>query len=232
MGAPTPAPLRTGSIVPLYTLPTDPSWAALIAAKQAHPSVQVIAVVNPNSGPGTAARSDYMLGIGKLRAANVKVGGYVATGYGNRPAAEVKADIDRWRNLYPEATAIFFDEMAFQPGFEAHYAALTSYAKGKGIDFTIGNPGVDSKPSYASTVDTLLIYESGGYPAVGDLTGWHSSHPREKFGIIPHSVPSLDTAFVAMAKAHCGYIFVQNDVMPNPWDTLPPFFDALLAALS
>ena len=34
------------------------------------------------------------------------------------------------------------------------------------------------------------------------------------------------------AKKHCGYIFVQNDTMPNPWDSLPPYFDALLAALS
>ena len=233
MSAPAPAPAaRTGSIVPLYSLPSDPAWAALIAAKKAHASVPVIAVINPNSGPGTAARSDYMAGVGRLTGAGVKVAGYVATGYGKRAVAEVKADIDRWRNLYPEAKAIFFDEMANNPGLESHYSSLTSYAKGKGIDYTIGNPGVDSKPSYVGTVDTILIVESAGLPSADKLAGWHESHPREAFGIIPHSVPSLDAGFVAMAKSHVAYIFVQNDVMPNPWDTLPPYFDALLAALS
>ena len=231
--APAPAPAaRTGSIVPLYSLPSDPAWAALIAAKKAHASVPVIAVINPNNGPGTAARSDYMAGVGRLTAAGVKVSGYVATGYGKRPVAEVKADIDRWRNLYPEAKSIFFDEMANDPGLESHYSGLTSYAKGRGIDYTIGNPGVDSKPSYVGTVDTILIVESAGLPAVEKLAGWHTAHPREAFGIIPHCVPSLDAAFVAMAKSRVGYIFVQNDTMPNPWDTLPPYFDALLAALA
>ena len=191
----------------------------------------MIAVINPNNGPGTAARSDYMNGVGQLTGAGVKVAGYVATGYGKRPVAEVKADIDRWRNLYPAAKAIFFDEMANNPGLESHYSSLTSYAKGKGIDYTIGNPGVDSKPSYVGTVDTILIVESAGLPSADKLAGWHASHPREAFGIIPHSVPSLDAGFVNMAKSHVGYIFVQNDTMPNPWDTLPPYFDALLAAL-
>ena len=189
--------------MPLYTLPSDPSWGALIAAKKAHPSVPVIAVVNPNSGPGTAALSNYMAGIGQLAAAGVKVGGYVATGYGNRPVAEVKADIDRWRNLYPQATTVFFDEMAFQPGMESHYSGLTAYAKGRGIEHVIGNPGADTKPGYIGTVDTILIYESSGLPAVESLGGWHASHPRESFGVVPYGVASLDPAFVAKAKAHC-----------------------------
>ena len=65
MSAPAPAPkASTGLIVPLYSLPSDPAWAALIAAKKAHASVPVIAVIDPNNGPGTAARSDYMRGSG------------------------------------------------------------------------------------------------------------------------------------------------------------------------
>jgi hypothetical protein len=231
MSAPAPA-ARTGSIVPLYSLPSDPAWAALIAAKKAHASVPVIAVINPNNGPGTAARSDYMNGVGQLTGAGVKVAGYVATGYGKRSVSEVKADIDRWRDLYPDAKSIFFDEMANNPGLESHYSSLTSYAKGRGIEYTIGNPGVDSKPSYVGTVDTILIVESAGLPSADKLAGWHAEHPREAFGIIPHSVSSLDAGFVAMAKSRVGYIFVQNDTMPNPWDTLPPYFDALLAALA
>ena len=80
------AEARTGSIVPLYSLPSDPAWAALIAAKKAHPSVPVIAVINPNNGPGTAARSDYMNGDRAAHRRRREGGRYVATGYGKRPS--------------------------------------------------------------------------------------------------------------------------------------------------
>ena len=42
--------------------------------------------------------------------------GYVATSYGARPAAEVQADVARWRNLYPGVSGMFFDVMVNKPG--------------------------------------------------------------------------------------------------------------------
>jgi hypothetical protein len=201
------------------------------AAKQAHPAVPVLAVVNPNNGPGTAALSDYMTGIAQLTAAGVKVIGYVHTSYGQRPAADVQADIGRWRNLYPAVSGIFFDEMANTPGQEGYYRSLGAYAKGQGVSVTIGNPGADSQPSYVGTLDVILVYENSGVPAVPGLGGWHASYDRNNFGVIPYGVGALDTTFVAAARAYCGYIYLQNDTMPNPWDTLPPYFDALLGAL-
>ena len=60
--------------------------------------------------------------------------------------------------------------MANKPGQRvALLQGLTAYAKGSGIDYTIGNPGADSKPSYVGTVDTILIYESSGLPAADKL---------------------------------------------------------------
>jgi hypothetical protein len=41
----------------------------------------------------------------------------------------------------------------------------------------------------------------------------------------------VDATFITQAKASCGYICLQNDRLPNPWDTLPPYFDQLVAAL-
>jgi hypothetical protein len=173
-----------------------------------------------------------MTGIQQLTSAGVKVIGYVYTSYAARSAADVQADIGRWKNLYPGVSGIFFDEMVNKPGKESYYSGLTAAAKGSGFDFTIGNPGSDAGASYVGTVDNILIYETAGLPSAAALGGWHSSHDRRNFGIIPYGVPSLDTGFIAMAKNNCGYIYLQNDGMPNPWDTLPPYFDALVAALA
>ena len=33
------------------------------------------------------------------------------------------------------------------------------------------------------------------------------------------------------ARKYVGYIYLQNDDLPNPWDSLPSYFDDLLDAL-
>jgi hypothetical protein len=49
-------------------------------------------------------------------------------------------------------------------------------------------------------------------------------------GIIPYGTP-LDQAFVQSAKAYVGYIYLTDDTLPNPRDSLPAYFDQLLGLL-
>ena len=51
------------------------------------------------------------------------------------------------------------------------------------------------------------------------------------FGIIPYGCTEADLAFVPTAKLAVGWIYIQSDVMPNPWDSLPAYLGALVAAL-
>jgi len=229
---PTPSAGLTGTIVPLYTYPTDSSWAAVITAKTAHPTVPVMAIVNPSNGPAARVDSAYTTGIGKLVAAGVKVLGYVYTSYAARPTADVEADIDRWRSFYPQVSGIFFDEQTNTAGNESHYRELSDYAKSTGVDFSVGNPGTDSSPSYVGTVDVILIYESGGLPGLASLAGWHTSFDKQNFGIIPYDVSAIDDTFIQTARQEVGYIYVQNDKLPNPWDSVPSYFGSLLDALA
>jgi len=157
--------------------------------------------------------------------------GYVYTAYGKRPAADVQADIDRHKLFYPGVTGIFFDEMATTVGLESYYAGLTAYAKSHGFDFTIGNPGSDSRASYVGTVDVILIYENSGLPTATRMAGWHAGYDKKNFGVIPYAV-AMDTAFVQSARSAVGYIYLQNDNLPNPWDTVPSFFGSLVTALA
>jgi hypothetical protein len=224
------ASTAAGTIVPLYTYPSDPSWTAIVTARKAHPTVRVVAVVNPNSGPGTAKIAAFESGIAKLLAADIEVIGYVATGYTARGTAAVEADIDRWKSFYPQVGGIFFDEQSNKAGDVPFYKAVSQYAKAAGLGYTVGNPGADTAEAYVGALDTMLIYESKGLPALSKLGGWHANHPPENFGVIPYGV-AFDAAFVRDARKTVGYVFIQNDDLPNPWDSLPPFFGDLLAAL-
>jgi hypothetical protein len=76
----------------------------------------------------------------------------------------------------------------------------------------------------------MLIYESKGLPGVGKLGGWHARYAPSNFGVIPYAA-AFDAAFVRDARRFVGFVYLQNDDLPNPWDTLPPFFGDLLAAL-
>ena len=219
-----------GTIVPLYSDPSDGAWTAIVAAKQKHASVPVIAIVNPDNGPGSSRDASYTTGIGKLQLGGITVIGYVATGYTARGVAAVEGDIDRWKSFYPTIQGIFFDEQSNQPGDEAFYRTVSQYAKAKGFSFTVGNPGADTGPSYVGVVDVGLIYESLGLPNTSALTGWHTGYPRANFGIIPYGA-ALDHAYVQRAKAYVGYVYVTSDNLPNPWDSLPPYFADLLADL-
>jgi len=203
----------------------------MVTAKQAHPAVPVVAIVNASNGPGASLDPSYLTGINKLASAGVLVIGYVYTSYAARAQAAVKSDIDAWKAWYPAVGGIFFDEQSTTVGQESYYAALSSYAKGKGLTYTVGNPGTDTVASYVGTVDTILTYESAGLPTIASLQGWHAQHSKDNFGVIPYAVPALDATFVASAKQHVGYIYLTSDTLPNPWDSLPAYFGALVAEL-
>ncbi len=229
----TPPASGAGTIVPLYSYPTASSWTQIVQAKQAHPSVPVVAIVNVSDGPGTAVESNFTSGIKKLVAAGIVVIGYVSTVYGTRPSSAVKTDIDRWKSFYPgQLTGIFFDEQNNATGGESYYKTVASYAKSLGFTFTVGNPGTDVPTSYLGVVDAMFIYETDGLPSLSSLGGWHASYDKKNFGIIPYAVSSLSASFVASAKQTIGWIYITSDDLPNPWDTLPSYFTQLLAELA
>jgi hypothetical protein len=147
-----PAPPCACDKIPAGKELTD-DWRRLIAAKRAHPEIEVWAIVNPTNGPvpkklvdGNFERideellNDYKVGICQLKAAGIKVLGYVCTKYAGQTATNcgceltppkvmptncvevysgrVRVNIDAWYDLYyPDIPdGIFFDEMANEDG--------------------------------------------------------------------------------------------------------------------
>lgn len=221
-----------GALVPLYTYPTDPTWGRVLAARQANPLVPVLAIANPASGAGNARNPDYVSGIDRLQQGGVAVLGYVDTAYGRRRPRQARLEIYRYWSWYRVA-GIFFDQMANTSGKEGYYADLSAYAASLGMATTVGNPGTQTRESYLRSVDVLVLHDSAALPDTAALCGdWHSRYPRERFATLSYGVASLDAAAISRVSGCAGFVHVTNDSLPNPWDSLPPYFESLVGLLA
>ncbi len=218
----------TGVIIPLYSHP-DNSWDNLIHETRGHKSVPVIAIINPDNGPGNE-NQEFVVGIHNLQHAGITVLGYVPTGYGSRNSSSAISDITSYKNWY-HVNGIFFDEMSHSPGFELYYENLTKHAKDLGMKMTVGNPGVDTIPSYIGTVDNIVIHENSSLPSLESLGGWHSAYDKSNFSILSYNISSANSTYIKLASKHVGYIYMTDQTNPNPWEKLSSYFEQLMSIL-
>ncbi|MFI5407419.1 MAG: spherulation-specific family 4 protein, partial [Nitrososphaerales archaeon] len=132
-----------GIMIPLYTYPGT-TWDTVIATKNAHPTVPIVAIINPNNGPGNSKDTNYVTEIQQLQSSGIIVMGYVQTNYAMQNTTTIQSDIDSYKSWYPQITGIFFDEMSNSAGDENYYQNLSNYAKSVGFTFTVGNPGTET----------------------------------------------------------------------------------------
>jgi len=218
----------TGIIIPLYSYPGN-EWREVANIKEAYPLVPIVAVINPDNGPGTSQDPNYVSGIGLLHSAGVTVVGYVYTSYAARPITSVIANINSWKQMY-KVNGIFFDQMSNVPGYENYYSSLNSYAASLGYTITIGNPGAAVPASYIGTLDNILIYENVGLPSISYLSSL--GYQKSDFSSVSYGVPTIDSSFLSSSSAYLGYVYVTDQNMPNPYTTLPSYFETLVSTLS
>jgi len=228
-GSPSTA-TSSGIMIPLYTYPGS-TWTAVINAKAANPSVPVVAIINPNSGPGASFDANYANGIKQLQAAGVVVLGYDHTSYGARSLADVEADASAYSSWY-HVNGLFFDEMANAPGYEAYYSTLTSFAKSLGEPFTVGNPGSIVPSSYLGTVSSLVVYENQGLPSSSLVSGLYGGYAKGNFTVMSYGVPQPSVSQVQAISNYAGYLFFTDDGLPNPYGALPSYFGSDVSVLS
>jgi hypothetical protein len=232
------------ALVPAYFYPTwwqGSPWDDLNAAAARIP---VEAIMNPASGPGTAANSDYQFAVGELQASGGKVIGYVPTGYGSRSADDILDDVLCYLEWY-HVDGIFLDEMGNQLGnldYASVYTSIKQLAARAGIELhVVGNPGdpFADVEAFIPAADVLVIFEGPydnsdpngasfqSYPNEGPYTGlspWWLNYDSSQ---IANLVYDTSTPFKMLASAigyNAGYIYITNDQLPNPWDTLPSYW--------
>jgi hypothetical protein len=221
-------------LMPIYLYPSvvngRSNWQPLADAAA---KVPVVAIINPNSGPGGKPNSNYLAAMKLLQKAGVKMIGYVATDYGKRPMAEVKADIDLY-DRYFDVRGIFLDEGASAAQHHGHYAQIYKYIRSKPkLRQVITNPGthIDEKYFSQPAADGAVIFESAGqeWPKY-QPSPYLSKYDRQHFALMLHNVPDRQTMekYLDLAvQRNIGYVYITDDkVTTNPWDSFPSYWSA------
>jgi hypothetical protein len=219
-------------LVPAYMYPdwwnTPNNWARMCDAMNVAGGPST-AVMNPSSGPGTAANPDYQRVIDACHARGQRVVGYVHTSYGARPASDVRAEIDAYYRFYPAIDGIFLDEMSNSAGTAAYYRSLYAYVKAKpGVRDVVGNPGAAASTAWQLTTpvaDAVVVFEgTASSYARWSPPGWVFGRVASQLSNLVHAASgesAMRQACSLSKRRNAGYMYVTDDVLPNPWDTLP-----------
>ncbi|HEY6588321.1 MAG TPA: spherulation-specific family 4 protein [Nitrososphaeraceae archaeon] len=216
----------TGIMVALYFDPQFLLWDSLIDLKNQYPNVNVLAVINPNNGPGNFKDTTYYTEVLKLQSARITVLGYTFTNYGQRDIDLIFQDINKY-TLWYNVDGIFFDEVA-NFGQEENLKTLDDYANAKGASITMGNPGTDIPPSYIGIMDNYVIYENKGLPDLNSIEERYSELDKQHFSLTSYGVMDFDSNYITALSEFVQYMYVTNDDMPNPYDTLSIHLERLV----
>lgn len=218
-------------LVPAYFYPDGKglkTWNELIAVG---PKVPIIAIANPASGPGKQVDPAYTSIISKAQAAKIKIIGYVSTSYAKQTAAQIKQDIDTWVQFYPTIEGFFFDEQSSEAAKSDFYVDIASYGRMKVAQaFIVTNPGTICAEEYFSkrVADTICTVESADGLEKYTPPSWAAKYPASQFYGLAYKInkaKGMQESLKAAPAKHFGYLFVTDDKLPNPWDTLPPYWD-------
>jgi hypothetical protein len=223
-------------VVPAYFYP-GALWTQLNTAAS---QVPLTAIMNPGNGPGGASDANYVSAVNSLRAAGGKVIGYVYSSYGSRPLAQVTADIDRYASWY-NVDGIFVDEMANTGPAERlnYYKSIYDHVKNINSNWqVVGNPGTATIEQYLTwpSADRLTVFENVGSAYAGYTpSAWNSSYADDHFVHLLHTEPSSTNMKADLNLAvtrSVGGVFITNDVLNNPWDTLPSYWSDEISAIA
>ncbi|MCO5579960.1 hypothetical protein L7F22_033827 [Adiantum nelumboides] len=229
-------------MVPAYFKPSDnPSaWTALNSAASALPN-RMVAIANVDNGPGTAPQPSYTAVISSLQSASGRVVGYVSTVRANRSLDAVKADVDSWFTFYPTINGIFVDEVTNRAddGKQAYYLAIYNYVKSKSSSsLVVNNPGTSTDSTYlfyngSRVADVICIFENtGGNASQWSQESWTAAYPRSNFYALAYNTANVNVSnsfdygdvIDRAYQQNVGWVYVTDDNLPNPWDTLATYF--------
>jgi hypothetical protein len=211
----------------------------LIAAAK---SVQIIAIINPNSGPASGPDSTYVTYIKKLISAGIEVVGYVHTSYGDRALTDVNNEINIYATKFTGLTGIFLDEASASASDVAYYGQIYNYILSKGFKTDILNPGVQPATGYLDVSTNIVIFEDAGSKLSSNYASFVKCAPnasqkagyKYRFSGIAHttSQSSMASVISTMQKAGMGLVYVTDGAGGCcTYNALTSYFSAEAAAV-
>ena len=215
--------------IPAYFYP-GPLWDQAIAGA---PIVEVM-IMNPASGPGSSQDPNYVNAVNDAQAAGIKVIGYVHTSYGARDANIVKSEVDLYK-LWYGVDGIFFDEVSTSASDLAYYTDLSDYTKATAGTYVALNPGTIPDEGYMSIGDAVNIFEGTDATYKNwDPPSWVDIHADKVVNLV-HATSSnkkMKNAIKKSKERNSTRVYVTNDALPNPWDTLPSYWNQELSEIN
>lgn len=213
------APGCRATLIPAYV---QPATVADLVRGSAHPRTLIL---NPSSGPGGERDGDWARTVALAHQGGSRVIGYVHTTYGARPEAEVRADIDRYREWYG-VDGIFLDETAHTEDKLAYYRSLMTYVHERAGETVTLNPGIVPVRGYFDDADLVVTFEG----AVGDLDralasapAWLGEIPREKIAHLVYGASPEQMRAVVAKDSGAAHLYVTNGTLPDPWRAFAPY---------
>jgi len=221
----------------------DPSYfypGAIWAKLEAAAPVAGIAVMNPNSGPGTAINPAYTAQVAEAKSRGLKVIGYVDTAYGKRSLDLVKADVEDYFTWY-HVDGILLDEASNLAPDLAYYKTCYHFAHDIDKSATVVlNPGAPTLEGYMDAADIIITFESpyNDYQTNFVQSSWVVNYPASRFWHIILGATTEDQMKNAIKESksrHAGWVYVTTFAPPaNPYDKLPesPYWPDELHAIA
>jgi len=228
-------------LVPLYVEPGS-AWDELVTA--AGTGVKIIAIINPNSGPGTSISSSYKTYMQKFAAAGIDMVGYVHTSYGARSISDVTSDISTYASLYTGLKGIFIDECSADSSelsyYQQVYSAITSHS---GYTNAILNPGTQPDQGYLDVSTNIVVFESPASSFKSSFASWVKCAPsaseksgyKYKFSAIAYAASSgtMSSTLSSMSSAGMGMVYVTDGAAGCcTYNTLASYFSSEASAVS
>lgn len=230
---PTPTPSVTPGagtcqqlLAPAYFYPTTGQWDLMIDAG----SGTGIIVLNPNSGVDVKHEWRYDAPLAAARAKGYRIIGYIQTDYGTRAAADVIAEMDRYREWYG-VTSFFLDEADTYPESIPLYTQMTDYAHAMG-GFVVLNFGFRPHPGYMEVADILIVFEDNinvfnSYW----LPDWIKDYPANRFANLIYGVSAdqVDEVIARTKAMNIGYVWITDDHINtgSPYNLLPTYWESI-----
>ncbi|GIL92364.1 hypothetical protein Vretifemale_19886 [Volvox reticuliferus] len=243
-------PPGMGVLIPWYIGPWDTAAYNKLASYGPRCGIYAI-VVGDSSGPPTHDFPLYTTGFSTLYNSGIQLYGYVHTmsnvaAHQARPQADVIAEINSWfDNFGSLLLGIFFDEVdgaTVNVDPSTYYGALAMAVHNRSAQaFVVFNPGSKISCSLAQLSDIYVRFESyASVWATEYAAGATCDCPRvSSCALLIHgqsavvSPPGdIRTNLTQLVNQAAGrkfsYMYVTNDVMPNPWDTLASYFGTFM----
>ena len=223
--------------VPAYYYPFGPGlreWNRLIASAK---SVPIVAIVNPASGPGDHVNTNFAAVLPRARKAGMTLVAYIGTQYTRKPIDRVKAEINTFLRFYPDIQGFHFDEQKSEASGVDYYAELYRYVREPITGaLVVNNPGTACDQGYAArpAADVICLFEQEHGFDNFQPPAWARRFPGSRFCIQSHNVATeaeMKRALRRAAELKVGYIFITDDVGPNPYDRLPSYWNAEVEAV-